>query len=214
MANKRQLLIITGGRPVSEGLLRKQFEESEYVIAADGGINALMKYHLTPDLIVGDFDSAPKLEWVKTYSEIPVVTFPKEKDCTDTELAILEAFKLPQETICIVGGIGSRMDHTLANMMLLQRIERAGKKGFIIDDHNQISVIETGSCIIQKKDWHFLSLVPLSEMLIVSMKGFKYPLDRASVDQISTVTISNEFIAQEGEIEIHSGRAFLMLTRD
>lgn len=212
--SKAQILIVTGGSPVSEGLLRDSFGISDYVIAADGGIKALIQHGLTPDLIVGDFDSAPKTEWSERFDKTPVVTFPKEKDYTDTELAILEALKRPQETICILGGTGSRLDHTLANMMLLQRIDQTGKMGIMRDDHNEISVLNPGIHAVDRGDWQFFSLVPLSETLVVSLEGFKYPLHEAHIAQASTVTISNEFLTQSGTVQIHAGKAFLILSRD
>ncbi len=214
MVAKPQILIVTGGAEVSERLLRQQLGESEYIIAADGGVKLLLKYNVTPDLIVGDFDSAPKGEWLSVFTDVPVVTFPKEKDYTDTELAILEALKHPCETICILGGTGTRLDHTLANMMLLQRIEASGKCGLILDDHNQISVLKAGQYNILKGEWSFFSLVSLTDILVVSLEGFKFPLDHAKIAQASTVTISNEFLGSTGTVNIHEGCAFLILSRD
>ena len=199
---------------MGKDLLNREMDASDYVIAADGGLKILISAGLTPDLIVGDFDSAPTTDWREIYRDVPVVTFPTEKDSTDTELAIVEALKLPLETICILGGTGSRLDHTLANMMLLQRIERAGKKGIMLDDHNEISIIEVGSHPVVKGPWQFFSLVPISDVLVVTLSGFKYPLEEAHIDQASSVTISNEFLSNTGIVRIHSGRAFLILSRD
>lgn len=215
MVNKGRVLIVTGGNLVSEDLLRELVSSSQFVIAADGGIkNFLSHEDLRPNLIVGDFDSAPLKEWETLYADVPRVTFPKEKDYTDTELAIIEALKLPVEEIYLLGATGSRLDHTLANMMLLRRIERAGKQGVILDDHNEIRQIVAGLTIVEKGTWSFMSLVPISERLCVSLKGFKYPLDRAIIDQDSTVTISNELETEKGEIHLHEGMAFLILARD
>lgn len=215
MANNSRALIVTGGHPVEESLLRKLASSSQFVIAADGGIkNFLQLQDVKPNLIVGDFDSAPLSGWEELYQDIPKVTFPKEKDYTDTELAILEALKLPIDEIYLIGATGSRLDHTLANMMLLRRIERAGKTGIIIDEYNEIRQIVAGVTIVEKGEWNYMSLVPISERLCVSLKGFKYPLDRAVIDQASTVTISNEIIAEQGEIDLHEGMAFLILARD
>ncbi len=215
MANKKQVLIVTGGNPVREALIRQQVAVSMFVIVADGGIKNFMKIEdIEPDMIVGDFDSAPLAEWEERFSEIPKVTFPKEKDYTDTELAILEALKQPAEQVCILGATGSRLDHTLANMMLLRRIERAGKTGVILDDHNEIRQIVAGTTKVNRGNWSFMSLIPISERLCVTLKGFKYPLDRAVIDQASTVTISNELVEDEGEIQLHEGMAFLIGSRD
>lgn len=215
MANNKRALIVTGGNPVREELLRKLVSSSQYIIVADGGIkNFFQLQDIKPDMIVGDFDSAPLKEWENLYAEIPKVTFPKEKDYTDTELAIIEALKLPVEEIYLLGATGSRLDHTLANMMLLRRIERGGKSGVILDEHNEIRQIVAGVTFIEKGEWAFMSLVPISERLCVSLEGFKYPLDRAVIDQASTVTISNELEAEKGAIRLHEGMAFLILARD
>lgn len=215
MANNKRALIVTGGNLVKESLLRNLISSSVYVIAADGGIkNFLPHEDLRPNLIVGDFDSAPLKDWETQYANIPRVTFPKEKDYTDTELAIMEALKLPVEEVYLLGATGSRLDHTLANLMLLRRIERAGKLGVILDDYNEIRQIVAGVTKIQRSEWNFMSLVPITERLCVSLEGFKYPLDRAVIDQASTVTISNELLSDSGEIHLHEGLAFLILSRD
>lgn len=206
---------MTGGNLVGEDLIREQVAISNFVIVADGGIKNFLKMEdVKPDMIVGDFDSAPVAQWEERFSEIPKVTFPKEKDYTDTELAIVEALKQPVEQVCILGAIGSRLDHTLANMMLLRRIERAGKRGIILDDHNEIRQIVAGVTKVKKDKWSFMSLIPISERLCVTLTGFKYPLNRAVIDQAGTVTVSNELNESEGEIHLHEGMAFLICSRD
>lgn len=214
MAAHKTVVIVTGGTQVSEQLLKSETQSCDYLIAADGGVKLLVKYGIRPDLIVGDFDSAPQAEWSNVFEQVPVVTFPVEKDYTDTELAVIEALKQPCERICILGGTGTRLDHTLANMMLLQRIEAGGRSGIILDAHNHISVLTEGEYEIPKGEWHYFSLVPLSKLLIVSLKDFKFPLDHARIAQASTVTISNEFEAEVGQVTIHEGGAFMILSRD
>lgn len=209
-----KVLIVTGGHFKSLELLKKYHSLADYVIAADSGLLPLSQANLKVDLIVGDFDSLKDPNWQKNYEGVPVITFPAEKDYTDTELAVLEALKLPSEAIYIIGGTGSRMDHSVANMMLLQGIGRRGRKAYLIDEHNSIEWIEAGRYLVPKEDYSFFSLVPLSESLCVSLIGFKYPLDRANVLQENTLTISNEWSESTGIVELHEGRALLIKAID
>ena len=90
------IAIISGGNPPSKELLEKYLDKVNYIIAADSGCECLYKYNITPNLIVGDFDSSNKdiLEKMrKTVKEI--IEFPPEKDYTDTEIAIIEGVQLP-----------------------------------------------------------------------------------------------------------------------
>ncbi|MDF2908880.1 MAG: hypothetical protein K0R34_4201, partial [Herbinix sp.] len=113
MSNKvNSVLIITGGRIEEKflsGLVSR--EQFSMVIAADHGLVAVDRLGITPDYIVGDFDSVPETV-LKKYMEssTPIETFPREKDKTDTQIAIESALLHKATSIVLVGATGSRLD--------------------------------------------------------------------------------------------------------
>ena len=97
------------------------------VIAADGGWEPCRGEGLTPDLLLGDFDS---LHTVPDFAHIRRV--PVEKDDTDMIRAVKEGFARGETEFHLLGGMGGRRtDHTLANMQTLAYIARHGGRGFL-----------------------------------------------------------------------------------
>jgi len=92
-------------------------DSDDYVIAVDGGYEYATTHNITPDLIMGDFDSVSVFPGENT--SIPVISFPAKKDYTDMMLAAKKALELGFTTILIYGGTGGRTDHTFANIQLL-----------------------------------------------------------------------------------------------
>ncbi len=209
-----QTLIVTGGKIGNLKRLKTAVEKADFIIAADSGLESLYQIGATPHLIVGDFDSIKLENWRNHYAHVPVVGFPAEKDYTDTELAIEEAFRANRKHILIYGATGTRQDHTMANMFLLQKIGLRGFKAHLIDDYNSVEWIEAGEYIVPKEDYKYFSLIVLSREIEVSLVGFKYPLNHRHVLQESTLTISNEFVEETGKVCLHEGRALLIRAND
>ncbi len=198
--------------------VEKSYIESlniEYIICADGGLEKVKKLGFIPNLILGDFDSVdPKvLEEYKNLN-IETVTYPSEKDYTDMELAISHAVKIGFKEIILIGASGTRLDHTVANMLLIERYYKKGINIKILDNNNSIQVV-TNSITIPFKNNHYVSVIPISENIEgLTLKGFKYPLNNVNVDRGSTLCISNELIENEGVIQINKGSAFVFISKD
>lgn len=177
------------------------------------------------DHLVGDFDtiSPSILEKYLHREDITVHQFVPKKDYTDTDIALKLAIRLGIEAdgkekpeIMLLGATGTRADHMLANLQLLEQVRAAGMTGVIVDRNNKITLIEDSYTL--KKDRQFgdyVSLIPITETLKdVTLKGFKYPLDNYTVHFGESICVSNELTAEIGEIEIGEGRAFLIESRD
>jgi thiamine pyrophosphokinase len=208
-------LIIANGDDVDKISLENL--NIDYVICADGGLEKAEKLQIVPDLILGDFDSVDPdvLEKYKKKSEI--IKYPAEKDFTDMELSIEIAVKKGFKDIVLVGATGgSRLDHSLANMMLLEKYYHFGVNIFIIDNNNKIQIISDNcNMLLDKKEGSFVSLIPLTENISgLTLEGFKYPLDRVVVKRGSTLCVSNEIILDKGRIILESGTALLFISRD
>lgn len=99
-----------------------------------------------PDGLIGDMDSlsAATRDWLEE-TGVPEVVYPSEKDDSDQALATEKLFADGAEEIVVIGGLGGRMDHELANMMELVRRRREGRSIVYWDDINRLRYIGPGS---------------------------------------------------------------------
>lgn len=187
----------------------------DYVICADGGLEKAEKLNLRPNLILGDFDSVDStvLEYYKNLN-IETVTFPSEKDYTDMELAINHAIKIGFKDIILVGATGTRLDHTVANLLLIEEYHKKNINIKILDNNNLIQIVNN-SMIIPYGKKHFVSIIPLSEKIAgLTLEGFKYPLNNINISRGSTMCISNEITENKGVIKLIKGSALVFISKD
>ena len=112
-------LIVGSGNLGSGELLKSQSLRADKIICADGGIRYFKQSRIIPDLVIGDLDSATEDEVAWIYEKaISIEQYPMEKDATDMELCIKYLVNNGYNDIVILGGIGTRLDHTLANLCL------------------------------------------------------------------------------------------------
>ncbi len=212
------MLIISGGR-VDESFLSDFLRKENFsmIIAADYGLTIADRLNIKPDWIVGDFDSVPE-EVITKYSAstIPIYTYPTEKDKTDTEIAIELALEHKATDIYIVGGTGSRIDHTLANIHLLMLPMELQINAFLVDPNNKIYLKNESFTIIKEKQFgENVSLLPFGEQVKgLTLKGFKYPLKDITYGIGSSLGISNEIKEEVGIIEILEGILIVIESRD
>lgn len=216
--NDKRILIITGGHIDEEFLLSLPGKEGySSVIAVDRGLLIADRLNIQPDYIVGDFDSVPEDILVKYKSkEIPIKTYPRMKDKTDTHIALEMAFTHNPSVIDMVGATGSRMDHTIVNMDLLLLALHRGIHARILDSHNKIYLMNK-DFVINKKDQYgdFVSLLSFSfQVKGLKLYGFKYPLNGITLTAGSSLGISNELIADEGRVEFDEGILAVFESRD
>ncbi len=206
-------LIIGSGSDVDKSCIENI--DIDYVICADGGLEKVKKLELRPNLIVGDFDSVdPSV--LKDYKNLNIETikFPEEKDSTDMELAIDHAVKNGFKDIILAGASGTRLDHTLANMILIEKYHKKDINIKMIDNNNLIQMVTNNMTIPFRKNY-YVSIIPLSEKIEgLTLEGFKYPLNNISVEFGSTLCLSNEISEDIGVIKLNKGNAFVFISRD
>ena len=173
----------------------------DLIIAADGGYSYLEQQHITPDCIVGDFDSL---------SEIPkhnhIITFPKEKDDTDMGLAIEAGIDKGYRYFYLYGGTGGRLDHTLANIQLLACLADQNKQGFLLDETTVITVIRNTSLSLPERESGIISVFSFhKEAKGVTLLGLKYPLTNATVTNLHPIGVSNEFTGKPATVTVAEG---------
>lgn len=206
--------VIFGSGPVEEwGRIRAQLGKPELVLCADGGVRHALALGLTPNLVLGDFDSAGPAVLAEIAARgIPVHKVPTEKDETDTELAIQEALKLGATSITLVGVTGGRLDHTIANLLLLPAIPSKVEVR-ILDASAVLWLLRPGGRIsLPAQPGAHLSLLPLSpDVRGVVAEGVRWPLDGATLRWGATLGVSNRITADEAFIAIREGHLLVIL---
>ena len=206
-------IIIASGNVIKKEIFNEIYSESDFIICADGGLNYLDSLNAKPNLIVGDFDSVD-INFLDKYKNVTTKKYPKEKNYTDTEIAIEEAIAYGYNEITIFGATGTRLDHTMANILLIERYIKNNISIRIVDNNNYISILNK-DITINKKEGYYVSIVPISEYIDgITLKGMKYPLLDVKVDRGSTLCISNEIIADKAEIFIKNGIGIIFVSKD
>ncbi len=188
------------------------------VIAGDRGLEALYQLKIIPNHVVGDFDSvSPEiLEFYKKQPKIIFHTFNSEKDNTDTDIALKLAIQMKSSEITILGALGKRMDHALANIHILKDALGANIPCQILDEHNRIYLVNTEKTLEKDKVYgKYISLIPLTSTVEgLTLKGFKYPLNRYNLPIGTSLGISNEIIEDIAHIEMEKGILIVIESKD
>lgn len=211
-------LIISGGN-INKNFLKEMIDKNEYnnIIACDKGLELLYKCNMKPNYIIGDFDSVNKniLIHYKKNKDINIIELKPEKDYTDTHMAIKLAIRLKSNTITIAGAIGSRLDHTLANINILKEALDNKILCKIVDENNNISLINKNTIIEKDNKYKYISLIPITTVATgITLQGFKYSLENATMKIGESIGISNEQLEQIAKINIKEGILILLKTKD
>lgn len=216
--NNIKCLIVCGGSIDREfGREMIMTQGFDMIVAADRGLDFLYQEHVTPDVIVGDFDSTETdaLDYYKDLGQSEIITLNPMKDDTDSEHALRIAMERKASEIVIVGATGSRLDHVFGNISLLGIGMNEGIDVQIVDPNNKIRMINKPT-VIRKDNQHgkYVSLIPLKDGSKASLRGFKYELKDYTFSGFNTLGISNEIEKEEGEIYIQDGVFILVESRD
>lgn len=199
----KKCYIIAAGEGVNFKLSKSA---EDLIIAADGGLLALEKMGITPDIILGDFDSlnfVPKGE--------NVIKLPIKKDDTDTLAAVKIALEKGFRHIFIYGGTGGRTDHTVANIQTLSYIAEKGAKGYIISDREIFTVISDSSISFKSKAKGIISVFSLSDTAKgVSIKGLSFELLNATLKNSFPIGVSNSFKGEEAFVSVRKGTLLII----
>lgn len=217
-----QSLIISGGSLDMEFALSYIEKHSfGFMIAADRGMDFFYQQKITPDYVVGDFDSADPeiLQYFRNLDEEhrPVILqFQPEKDETDTELAMRIAIERGCDTIHLLGATGNRVDHMLGNLHLLGNAMEKGVECRMVDANNRIRMVCQGIKIRREEQFgKYVSLFPFTPQVRgLTLTGFQYPLEEYTLECYHSLGVSNEIIAKEAEISFREGVLVVMEAKD
>jgi thiamine pyrophosphokinase len=205
---KKVIYIITGGELGDPTFLRERAASAApaALICADGGARHLKAAGMIPTLIVGDMDSLDRGSQ-KNYESmgVRIIRHPREKDETDTELALREAFGMAPDEVWIWGALGGRIDHALANLSLLVQGIQRGVDIRLIDEWCELFLV-TRNTVLEGEEGQTVSFLPfMGEASGVTLTGFEYPLTNAVMAIGRPYGISNVLAARQGVIEVDSG---------
>lgn len=199
------IIICAGG---FDGLLQPP-ERGDYVIAADGGVKHARRFGITPDCVLGDFDS---LGYTPEGAEV----FPVEKDDTDAMLAVRRGLALGFREFHIYGALdGPRLDHTIAALQTLQYLTDAGAKGALIGLKDIAVAVRNGSITLPETARGIVSVFCLgSPAQGVTLENLHYPLKDAELTAGFPLGVSNHFTGKSACIGVKKGSLTALYGRE
>jgi len=202
----RAFIYVGGG--IDPSMIHRFPSGKDITIAADSGYANAVRLGVKPDFAVGDFDSFNEK---KIPSDVERITVPAEKDFTDTMLAVSIALEKGAREIIIIGGLDGRLDHTLSNMSILERLFAQGIYATIEDGKNRVRYIESTSVLVAKSKYRYLSLIVADKKVKgVCIEGCKYPLDNATLKKDEQYAISNEISGNVALISVKKGGIYII----
>lgn len=181
-------------------------DENDYVIAADAGYLALPRLTAVADLVIGDFDSLPQKP-----NHPNIIEHPREKDQTDMALAIEEGLRRDFQRFVLLGGMGGRLDHTYANIQALTNLASKNARGYLLGCGLAVTVIRNGSVRFDGKNSGTVSIFSCGDSAQgVTIKGLKYTLENAVLENTRPIGVSNAFIGEKSEISVLCGSLAVM----
>lgn len=202
-----RVVIVSGGH-VDASLLA-MIQPSDYIIGADRGAYRLCQANIRLHLAIGDFDSVTPEQFacIVQHSEAVQRFDAVDKDYTDTELAVQTAIARQPNEILLLGALGTRFDHSIANIHLLTQAAQANVTMAIVNEHNAIRLVTSHhSLTVTKSHFAQVSLLPLTQTVRgIDLEGFQYPLQQAQLIIGQSLGISNILIASQGTITIQEG---------
>lgn len=215
---KKYILFLNNRYSAAEVNFYRTRLKDKVKVAVDGGVRFFLRSQLRPDIIIGDFDSAPRLTNVYL-SGIEVLRFSPRKDKTDSQIAVEMAMERGADEIEICGALGlTEIDHTLENIFLLHLIKRASRLyrrqifGRIISPVSEVILLEDEKAEIAGRKGDYLSLLPLSDGVNVRFKGLVYPAPKSTLKFGDSLSLRNQFAASRAEIAV-KGKALLVTVR-
>lgn len=209
----KRCVIVGGGEIKDYAYARQLMKKDDFIMAADRGYAGCVAMNVKPDLLLGDFDSyAGTLP-----QDCPILTYPVEKDDTDTMLAIKEALSRGFEELLLLGMCGGRLDHSIANIQSLVYAARRGVKASIMDEDLFITVLCDGqSAVVPYREGFVLSVFSYSERCKgVTLRELYYPLEDGELDNGFPLGVSNHFLPEkDGFISVKEGTLLIISTRE
>ncbi len=201
-------VIVTGGKVEDYDKIKSFILPDDYIIAADSGYDHLKKMDIVPDIVIGDLDSVKDKETIENLIKLDTV-----KDETDTEAAVNIAIEKGFDEVLILAGLGTRFDHSVANVFLLKYLASKNIKAKILDENNEIYYF-SGEIRLSGNIGEYLSIIPISDISGIETSGLLYALSDDTLKTGYSRGVSNVFKEMVCKISAKSGEGFIIKSRD
>lgn len=203
----KKAVLIAGGCLEAADRLKKLASQCDAVICADHGLDYAEKLGIRPDVIIGDMDSVEC-----EYSDLKAYIYPARKDYTDSELIVDYAAENGYTQLYMFAFVGTREDHTLANLSFLCRYSELD--AVVINDNNEIRAAKKEN-IIRGKKGDIVSIIPFGGNLEgITTYNLEYPLKNENLYFGTSRGVSNIMTENECRISIKSGSGLIIKSRD
>jgi thiamine pyrophosphokinase len=199
-------LLMTNGDYGDLTWYQNRTRDDQWIICADGGTNNARFLGVLPSLVVGDMDSID--QEARSYMEeqgVEFLTVRPEKDFTDTQLALDTFERKGIKRVTIWGGVGDRLDHTLANLLSVVSFVRRGME--VSFESPSVSIyIVTDQLVLRGGVGDIVSVLALGDDAQgVSLMGFQYPLSSHTLKTFEPIGVSNLMVETEAVVQVESG---------
>lgn len=212
--SKKRAVLIGAGELADEVIERI---ENDIIFALDGGLLYCEANGIRPDYIIGDFDSLPeeKEELLTKYPQECILRLPCEKDDTDMLAAIKFADEKGIRDFVILGGLGGRLSHTIANLQCLMYLKERGMTGVLLGRDTKAFLLQNETYIFDENERGYVSVFSYSQKASgINLKNLKYELEDAVLTSAFPLGVSNEFIlGKTAEISVKDGTLLVVLDR-
>jgi thiamine pyrophosphokinase len=201
-------LIFANGVLNQPAQLQSLLDRADIIIAADGGANHCAELAITPDILLGDFDSIDA-DVLAAYKAKDVETrrYPVQKDATDLELALDQAKEMGADTVWLLGALGGRWDMSFANVLLGGGEKYKSLLIFLLGEDCSMHILHPGkSYPINGKAGDKVSFLPLKgDVCGVTLTNFEYPLQSQTIHFGSSLAISNVLRSDHAMVQLTKG---------
>jgi thiamine pyrophosphokinase len=197
-----------------------EFRPDDFILCADGGYSHARAAGIAPHLVIGDFDSID-YAFIENdlkdsgLTECRITRVAAEKDDTDTMICVKYGIEQGYDEIFVLGGLGGRLDHTVANLQTMCYAVENRKTIWFLDGKNRATLRSPGSLEIEAQKDCKISLFAFGESCEgVTISGVKYPLRDHLLENDFPLGVSNEFVEKKAEISHTSGKLLIILSQD
>ncbi len=210
----RIILFANGDLPYPDHA-RALIRPDDFILCADGGTRHALALGLTPDLIIGDLDSMDVETLARLRSDgVAIRQFPRDKDYTDLELALMAARERQPDAILLLGALGGRLDQMLANILLLAHPDYADLPVTLVSGPEAARVVRN-AIVLHGRPGDIVSVLPLTPDVdgLTYDAGLRWRLHDARLPLGSSRGVSNELVAETARISLRSGAILVIHTR-
>jgi thiamine pyrophosphokinase len=200
-------VVFLDGEYGDPGWYRALADDADLVLAADGGARFLAGIGVTPEAVVGDFDSLDTTDVRRLEAaQVELVRHPVRKDVTDGELAVEEALRRGAGEVVLAGATGA-LDHTLGHLAILRRLAARGVAARLAAPDLSVTVLVAPSGVkLTAPAGARVSVVPLGGDGTVTLRGLDYPLERGVLPADACLGIGNTVsVAGGAVVRAHAG---------